>query len=114
MNEQECVRHQVAHNLQKLYNQHNKQHSNCNKYSNHEFKALKQIRYKLEEASNIIDQSDKGNSMIVMYADEYNSKVQAFISDNNFTPSKQDFTKLLQRATRSIVKESNVILPKDK
>ena len=108
------VRHQVAYNLQKLYNQHNKQHSICNKNSNHEFKALKQIRYKLEEASNIIDQSDKGNSMIVMYADEYNSKVQTFISHNNFTPSKLDLTKKLQRATRSVVNECNLILPKDK
>jgi hypothetical protein len=49
-----------------------------------------------------------------MYADEYNSKVQAFISDNNFTPSKQDVTKKLQSATRYIVNECNVIIPKDK
>jgi hypothetical protein len=62
----------------------------------------------------MIVKSDKGNSMIVMYADEYNSKVQAFISDNNFTPSKQDVTKKLQRATRSIVNECNVIILKDK
>ena len=38
---QERIRHQVAHNLQKLYNQRNKQHSTCNKNSHHEFKVLK-------------------------------------------------------------------------
>jgi len=52
--------------------------------------------------------------MIVMYADEYNSKVHAFVSDNNFTPSDQDVTKKLQRATRSIMNDCNGIIPKDK
>jgi hypothetical protein len=49
-----------------------------------------------------------------MYAGEYNSEVQAFISDNIFAPSKQDVTKKLQSATRSNVNECNVITPKDK
>ena len=49
-----------------------------------------------------------------MYADEYNSKVHAFVSDNNFTPSDQDVTKKLQRATRSIMNDCNGIIPKDK
>jgi len=31
--------------------------------------------------------------MIVMYADEYNSKVQAFISENNFTPLSRKLPK---------------------
>jgi len=75
---------------------------------------LKQIRSRLQESSAIIVKSDKGNSMIVMYADEYNSKVHAFVSDNNFTPSDQDVTKKLQRATRSIMNDCNGIIPKDK
>jgi hypothetical protein len=83
--EQDYVRVQVAHNLKQLYRQYNtnKQYnSNQAKYKN---RILNQIKEKLTSNNNMALKADKGNSIVIMYVDDYHNKVQNFIASNNFT-----------------------------
>lgn len=113
-NEQECVRYQVAQNLQKLYKQDKDKHKTYNHKTNSEKKIINQIITKLEEAKAMITKADKGNSIIIIYTDEYDKKIYSFITDNKFTSTTQDITKKLQRNVRSTINECSTIIPKEK
>jgi hypothetical protein len=111
--EQEHTRHQVAHNLQKLYKQHEK-HAILDTYRRNEYKIINQIKRKLSDTKAIITKTDKGNSTIIIYENDYNSKIQDFIANNNFTQLTHDVTNKLQRNIRTAINECNDIIPKDK
>jgi hypothetical protein len=49
-----------------------------------------------------------------MYENDFNSKVQTFITNNNFTQLTQDVINKLQRNIRTAINERNDIIPKDK
>jgi hypothetical protein len=49
--------------------------------------------------------------MIILYEEEYNSKIHTFIAKTNFTQS--DITNSLQRSIRSAINECNTVIPKD-
>ena len=49
-----------------------------------------------------------------MYENDYYSKVQTFITNNNFTQLTQDVIDKLQRNIRTAINECNDIIPKDK
>jgi len=59
----------------------------------------------------MITKADKGNSIIVLYIDDYNNKIDNFISKNNFTHSSLDITNKLQRDIRITVNSCRVIIP---
>jgi len=61
----------------------------------------------------MITKSDKGNSIIVLYIEDYNNKINNFISNNNFTHLTLDITKKLQRDNRITVNGCRDITPKD-
>jgi 3-methyladenine DNA glycosylase AlkC len=65
--EQEQIRHQVAHNLQKLYKQHNEKHAILDTHRWNEYSIINQIKRKLSDAKAIITKTDKGNSTIIIY-----------------------------------------------
>ena len=113
-NEQECVRYQVAKNLQKLYKHDKDKYKTYNHKTNNEKKIINQIITKLKEAKAMITKADKGNSIIIIYTDEYDKKIYSFITDNKFTSTTQDITKKLQRNVRSTVNECSSIIPKEK
>jgi hypothetical protein len=58
--------------------------------------------------------ADKGNSIVIMYTDEYNSKVQQFIDSNNFTIMDKDPTKQFEKRIRAIINESPTTIEKHK
>jgi len=93
---QEQIRHQVAHNLQKLYKQHNEKHAILDTRRWNEYNIINQIKRKLSDAKAIITKTDKGNSTIIIYENDYKSKVQDFIANNNFTQLTHDVTNKLQ------------------
>jgi Tfp pilus assembly pilus retraction ATPase PilT len=97
--EQEHIRYQVAHSLQKLYKQQNEEQS----YRQNEYKTINQIKRKLSDAKAIITKADKGNSTIVIYEIDYNTIVQNFITNNNFTQLTHDVTRKLQRNIRTAI-----------
>jgi len=83
------------------------------KHRRNEYKIINQIK-KLSDANAIITKADKGNSTIIMYENDYYSKVQTFITNNNFTQLTQDVIDKLQRNIRTAINECNDIIPKDK
>jgi len=61
----------------------------------------------------MIYKAEKGNSIIITYQDEYHRKVMNFISNNNFTIVKNDFTKKFQRDLRSNINVCQLIIQKE-
>ena len=51
---------------------------------------------------------------VILYEDEYISKIHTFISNNNFTQLTQDITNRLQRDIRTTINECSDIILKDK
>jgi hypothetical protein len=90
--EQEYIRHQVAKNLEKLY-QHHIHHY---KKTNNENSIINQIKSKLTKNSAMISKADNRNSIVIMYHDDYDRKIHEFISNNNLPTSDTDITKKLR------------------
>ena len=102
--EQDYIRHQVAKNIKMLYQQNASCTHNDIKEKK-EDKILKQIKGKLLKNKAFVTKADKGNSIVILYQDDYNKKVEDFISNNNFTITNNDITKHLQREIRSTINE---------
>jgi hypothetical protein len=102
--EQELTRHQVAHNLQILYKKKNNGKLAPVTTIN-EIKRVNKIKKKLSDAAATVTEADKGSSMIIIYENEYNSKVHDFINSNNFQQASHDLTKKLQRKIRAAVND---------
>jgi hypothetical protein len=60
----------------------------------------------------MVSKVDEGNSIIITYQDEYNSKVMDFVSNNNFTVANNDITKKLQRDLTNTINECQQLLIK--
>jgi len=73
---------------------------------------MKQIKYKLNKNKAIISKADKGNSTVVLHLDDYNHKVNEFISSNNFTTANADITKTLQKELRNTINECQNVIQK--
>jgi hypothetical protein len=48
----------------------------------------------------IVTKADKGNTLVILQARDYNHKVNEFITMNNYTKIPQDITNTLQRNIR--------------
>ena len=70
----------AAKKLQQISNSGNKGGGNHRRLSH----ILKIINNKLTTGKAMIARADKGRTTIVMYTNEYTSKVQSFLSENNF------------------------------
>jgi hypothetical protein len=77
-----------------------------------EIKTVNQIKKKLSDAEAIVTEADKGSSMIIMYENEYNSKVHDFISNNNFQQAPYDLAKKLQHNIRAAINDCEEVIPK--
>jgi hypothetical protein len=81
----------VAHNLQKLCRRQNEEHP----HRRNGYKIINQIKSKLSDAKAMITKADKGNSTIIIYGIDYNTKIKDFITNNNFTQLTNDATNKL-------------------
>jgi len=54
--------------------------------------------------------ADKGNSIVILYQDEYNQKVVEYISNNTFTTAKTDITENLQREIRNTINDCQRVI----
>ena len=111
--EQDYLRYQVAQNLQVLHKQQKEQHTKQQQKSIHEYKIINQIRGKLNKEKAMITKADKGNSIIIIYTDDYNKKVNAFIANNSFQKTSNDITRKLQRDIRNTINDCQNIIPKE-
>jgi len=95
--EQEYIRHQIAHTRKKLYKQQNERPNYSIIQRRNENKVINEIKDKLTKNKAIISKADNGNSIIIIYQEEYKEKINKFISNNSFTIANGDFTKKLQK-----------------
>jgi hypothetical protein len=110
--EQEYIRYQVAHNLRKLYRQHNEKRAMPDKTTQNECRTIHQIKKKVTEEKAIITKADKGNSIVILYIDDYNRKVDNFISNNSFTLATWDITNKLQRDFKTAIEACHDVIPR--
>jgi small-conductance mechanosensitive channel len=110
--EQEYIRHQIAQNIKKLYKQQNQHPAQANKHTRNENRVINQIKEKLTKNKAMISKTDKGNSIIVLYQEDYKDKINKFIASNNFTVANSDVTKKLQRDVRNTMNECQQIIHK--
>jgi hypothetical protein len=90
------------------------EHTTLVPHRRNEHKTINQIKRKLSDAKAIITKADKGNSTIIVYEIDYNTKIQDFIANNKFTQLTHDVTNKLQRNIRAAINECNDIIPRDK
>ena len=103
--EQDYTRHQVAKNLGRLYQQQKQQNTHNSTEENREEKTVKQIKAKLRKNKAIVSKEDKRNSIVILYSDDYNLKINDFISHGNFTVMDTDITKTVQKGLRDTINE---------
>jgi hypothetical protein len=68
----------VANNIKKLVNKQKQEGNNNNGYI--EWHRIKNIKQKLTNNQAIITKADKGNTLISINENDYNNKIEAFIS----------------------------------
>jgi len=83
--EQDYLRCQVAHNLQILYKQQKEQHTKPNLRNTNENRIINQIRKKLNNEKAMITKADKGNSIVIIYINDYNKKSTSSYPITTFT-----------------------------
>jgi hypothetical protein len=55
--------------------------------------------------------ADKGNSLVILPTEQYESKIQNFINENKFHKTDIDPTKTYQNQIRNTVKQSKLLIP---
>jgi hypothetical protein len=48
-----------------------------------------------------VTKADKGNTLVIMYKEDYNSKVGEFITSNNYIKLTHDITNKLQKSIQN-------------
>jgi hypothetical protein len=118
INEREVYRKLVADGIEKLQWQHN---SNTTHNTHPEAKLIKTIRTKLQQNnamiaradSAMIARADKGNSIVILPTQQYETKIQNFLRSYNFHTATTDPTKNFQPQIRKTIKESRTLIPND-
>jgi hypothetical protein len=58
------------------------------------------------------NKAHKGNTLVILYIDDYKNKIEEFITQNNFTKLPHHITNKQQRNIRSNITNSNIITNK--
>jgi hypothetical protein len=108
-----CVSYQVTHNLQKLYRQHSEKPAGPDKTMQNEYRTIHQIKRKLADEKAMITKLDKGNSIVILYIDDYNWKIENFITNNSFTLATRDITNKLQCDVKTAIEVCRDVIPRE-
>ena len=109
--DRELYRHMVAKRINTLQKNNNTQ--SIPNSAIREAKTMKSIQSKLRKNDANITRADKGNSTVILPTEQYNSKLQEFIQNNNFETGHTDPTKTFQLQVRNIINNSGVLIPKE-
>ncbi|XP_049857520.1 uncharacterized protein LOC126338559 [Schistocerca gregaria] len=105
-NEQIVLAHKVNEIIQKEEKKA-KQHSNPTFEEN---KVLKQLKHKLNEHDALVVKSDKGNSTVILYKNDYITKTLNFFAENNITELNHDPTTKFQKKLKKMLNQCNFLL----
>jgi hypothetical protein len=90
--DQDHIRPRIAHTIDKLYKKQNNVQFTHKMQQYHERTLLKQRKQKLDIHCATITKADKGNSLVIIYQQDYDLKVQTFINNNSFSVLHTDLT----------------------
>ena len=107
--DRDYLRTQASDHLTKLKSRHRTQTPTHHS----EFKTLRSIKTKLQENDATIASADKGNSLVILPTQQYNTKIQNFIDNNNFQTSTSDPTKNYQNQVRKTINRSTTLIPQE-
>jgi primosomal protein N' len=82
------MRHLVANNLKLLIKNQYRNSKNTIK----EWNTIKSIKQKLTDNNSVVTQTDKGKAIVILYKQDYDKYIEAFISNNNFELINKDLT----------------------
>jgi hypothetical protein len=108
--DQEYNRHQVARNIRKPLTQqiqHKRQTSNKGK---EELRILNQIKAKLHENRALVTKAKKGNSVMIIYEDEYAQKVKNLISNSETSETNEHITAKFQKEVGTTLNECKQLI----
>jgi hypothetical protein len=108
--DRDYLRKQASDHLTELKSQH-QTHTTPTHHS--EYRTLRSIKTKLQENDATIASADKGNSLVILPTQQYNTKIQYFIDNNNFQTSTSDPTKNYQSQIRKPINCSTTLIPQD-
>ena len=106
-NERDVFRKLVAERVQ-ILKQQNPTHN-----THPETKIVHSIQRKAKEHGAMITKADKGNTTVILPTHQYETKLQDFISNNDFRTKATDPTKTFQTQIQSTIKQSPTLISKD-
>ena len=98
----------VAKRIQQISNSSNKNGGNQKRQAH----ILKGINNKLTTENAMIVRAGKSRTVIIINTDEYNTKVQNFLRENNFHTLQKDPTEKDHITLQKILQQSNLIIDK--
>jgi hypothetical protein len=108
-NERESYRRKVADHICTLQ-ENNSTHT---QKTHHETRLIKSINKKLQENKAMIAGADKGNSIVVLHKEKYESKIQDFLHSYSFNSTTSNPTNTFQSKVKNAIKLSKTLIPKD-
>jgi len=89
-------------------------HQNNNSHPTHnthpEARLINSIKSKLRKNKAIIARADKGNSIVILPTQQYHSKIQDFLHENNFIITTRDPTYSFQTEIKNTLKQSRTLI----
>ena len=82
-------------------------------YTHPETRDIKSIQTKLKNKEAMIARADKGNSLVILPIQQYDTKVQDITQANKFHTTTKDPTKNFQSEVRNSIKNSKTLIPQD-
>jgi len=95
--DQDYLRCLVARNIELLYRQYNSNKSHYTQKTYAEMRTINNIKAKLSDNNAMILRADKGNTIVICYTDDYYSKTQEFILNNQFSDIHNDPSNAFQK-----------------
>jgi hypothetical protein len=94
------MRKLVANNIQKITNKHNtlkeKHQTIYTKREHLEWDTVKSLRHKINQNQLIITKAENGNTLVILHKNDFNKRIEEFITKNNFAKLLHDNTNKLQ------------------
>jgi ribosomal protein S18 len=105
-NQQEAIKYLARKNIQHMLT---KQNVASIEYK-HNINTTKQIKQKLKQQEATVAEADKGRTMVIIYNQDLEDRINIFIKDNNIAELKTDPTQKHQRTMQNTIKQCKSII----
>ena len=110
--DQDYIRCLTARNIELLYKQYNN-NENHNTQKAHAEMRMINIKTQLSSNNAIVLKADKGKTVVICYTNDYYTKAQEFILNNQFSTKDNDPTNIFQKEIRSVVNNCATVIHKE-